>query len=314
MKDFLRDSIFLQKMIDAVPAMLFIVDRDVTIIHLNRAASQAVGSTNEKVLMKRGGEVLHCIYSYETPEGCGRSQHCPECVIRNSVNKAFEGQTVYDETAEMKLSHDGHVDDVFFSVAATLFNYKKNTFALVVLYDITRQKKTEEALSSANRLLEQQAMTDPLTGIYNRVKFDETLMKEISRSKRHEIPLSLVMFDVDNFKMINDTSGHHVGDAVLQELAAHISKRIRQDDYFARWGGDEFMILLTHNLLETAARFAEHLRADIERLRLGGLQRITCSFGVAQLRDEDDIFSLTKRTDEALYKAKASGRNHVEKS
>jgi diguanylate cyclase (GGDEF)-like protein len=157
-------------------------------------------------------------------------------------------------------------------------------------------------------------MTDPLTGIYNRLKFDEMLMKEISRSKRHKIPLSLVMFDIDHFKTINDTCGHHIGDAVLQQLTAHISKHVRKHDYFARWGGEEFMILLTHNALETAARFAEHLRAEVEALRIRGLQRITSSFGVAQLNDGDDIFSLTKRTDEALYKAKASGRNRVEKS
>lgn len=157
-------------------------------------------------------------------------------------------------------------------------------------------------------------MTDPLTGIYNRLKIDEMLMKEISRSRRHGIPLSLVMFDIDHFKTINDTFGHHIGDTVLQQLTAHIAKHVRKHDYFARWGGEEFMILLTHNTLETAVCFAEHLRAEIEALRIRGLQRITCSFGVAELTNGDDIFSLTKRTDEALYRAKASGRNRVEKA
>jgi diguanylate cyclase (GGDEF)-like protein len=310
MTDFVRDSNFLQKLIDSVPAMLFIVDHDVKIIHFNRAAAQVVGS--EKVLMKKGGEILDCINAGDIPEGCGRSPHCAECVIRNSVNKSFAGQAVYGELAEMKLSHGGRIDDVFFKVTATSFSHENDTFALLVLDDITAQKKTEEALSKANQLLEQQAMTDPLTGIYNRLKFDEMLMKEISRSKRHKIPVSLVMFDIDHFKMINDTWGHHIGDAVLQQLTAHISKHVRKHDYFARWGGEEFMILLTHSALEAAAHFAEHLRAEIETLRIRGLQRITCSFGVAQLKDEDDLFSITKQTDEALYKAKAAGRNRVE--
>jgi len=314
MSDFVGDSSFLQKLIDAVPAMLFIVDHDVRIIHLNRAASKLVGSSKEKVLMTIGGEILHCIYANETPEGCGRSQHCPECVIRNSVHNAFAGQAVYGETAAMKLSHDGRIDDVFFSVTTTPFSHENSAFALLILDDISAQKKIEEALSKANELLEQQAMTDPLTGIYNRLKFDEMFMKEISRSKRHKIPFSLVMFDIDHFKTINDTCGHHIGDTVLQQLTAHISQHVREHDCFARWGGDEFVILLTHNSLETAARFAENLRAEIEALWIRGLQRITCSFGVAQLNDDDDIFSLTKRADEALYKAKASGRNRVEKS
>jgi diguanylate cyclase (GGDEF)-like protein len=199
-------------------------------------------------------------------------------------------------------------------VTATAFSHENYTFSLLALDDITAQKKTEEALSKANQLLEQQAMTDPLTGIYNRLKIDEMLMKEISRSRRHKIPLSLVMFDIDHFKTINDTFGHHIGDTVLQQLATHIAKHVRKHDYFARWGGEEFMILLTHNTLDTAVDFAENLRAEIEALRIRGLQRITCSFGVAELMDGDDIFSLTKRTDDALYKAKASGRNRVEKA
>ncbi len=314
MNDFVKDSTFLQKLIDAVPAMLFIVDYDVRIIHLNRAASQVVGSAKEKVLMKRGGEILHCLHANATAEGCGGSQWCTECVIRNSVYRAFEGQDVCGEAAEMELSYDGSVECVFFSVTTTAFSHDNNTFVLLVLDNVTTQKKTEEALKKANQLLEQQATTDPLTGIYNRLKFDQMLMKEISRSKRHKIPLSLVMFDIDHFKTINDTCGHHIGDAVLQQLTAHISKHVRKHDYFARWGGEEFMILLTHNALETAALFAEHLRAETEALWIRGQQRITCSFGVAQLNDDDDVFSLTRRTDDALYKAKASGRNRVEKS
>ena len=311
MNEYVKDSAFLQGLIDALPAVLFMVDDDVRIVLLNRAASKVVGSTQEDVLMQKGGEVLHCICASESPEGCGHAQDCPECVIRNSVYKAFAGQAVYGEAAQMKLSRDGLIDDVFFSVTATPFSYGKSNFALLVLHDITEQKKTEEALNMAKELLERQATTDPLTGIFNRLKFDECLIKEMSRSRRHGIPLSLVMFDIDHFKNINDTSGHHVGDAVLQQLTAHVSKHVRQHDYFARWGGEEFMVLLTHNTLETAMRFAEHLRSEIENLQMRGTQKITCSFGVAQLEDADDVFSFTKRTDEALYRAKTAGRNCV---
>lgn len=172
-------------------------------------------------------------------------------------------------------------------------------------------EKAGEALHRANRLLEQQATTDSLTGIYNRLKFDDMLIKEIGRATRHHFPLSLIMFDIDNFKAINDSHGHHVGDKVLRQLTARIGTKLRKHDYFARWGGEEFMILLTHNTIETAALFAEHLRAEIEAFRIPDLQGVTCSFGVTQLNDDDDIFSLTKRADDALYKAKSSGKNRV---
>jgi diguanylate cyclase (GGDEF)-like protein len=311
MKDFIKESGFLQNFIDAVPSLLFIVDRDVRILHVNRAASRVVGPDKEIVLMKKGGDILHCIYAQETPEGCGHGQLCGDCVIRNSVNKAYNGESVNGETASMELSMDGNLSDVYFNVATTPFSYRDNRFVLLVLDDVTMQKKTFEALNRANELLERQAMTDPLTGIINRMKFDEMLMKEISRSKRHKIPLSLVMFDIDHFKIINDTFGHHIGDAVLQQLATHISTHVRKHDYFARWGGEEFMILLTHNTRETAAQFTETLRSAIEELRIRGHQRITCSFGVTQLNDDDDVFSIAKRADEAMYKAKAAGRNRV---
>ena len=311
MDEFIRESGFLQSFIDAVPSLLFIVDRDVRVLHVNRAASKVAGSEKEIILMRRGGDILHCINAQETPEGCGHGQLCSDCVIRNSVNTAFSGEPIYGETAAMELNRDGNTNDVYFNVAATPFTYKNNRFVLLVLDDITKQKKAYEALDRANQLLERQATTDPLTGIINRLKFDEMLMKEISRSKRHKVPLSLVMFDIDHFKIINDTFGHHIGDSVLQQLTTHIGKHMRKHDYFARWGGEEFMILLTHNTRETATQFTETLRSEIEELRIRGQQRVTCSFGVTQLNDEDDVFSIAKRADEALYKAKAAGRNCV---
>jgi hypothetical protein len=261
MENFIRESDFLQSVIDAVPSLLFIVDRDVRILHVNRAASRVVGPEKEIILMKRGGDILHCIYAQETPEGCGHGQRCADCVIRNSVYRAFDGEAVYGETAEMKLSHDGNISNACFSVTTTPFTYKNNRLVFMVLDDITKIRETYEELNRAYQLLERQATTDPLTGIINRLKFDEMLTKEINRSKRHKISLSLVMFDIDYFKIINDTFGHHIGDAVLQQLASHIAAKMRQHDYFARWGGDEFMILLTHSTLETAVQFTENLRA-----------------------------------------------------
>jgi diguanylate cyclase (GGDEF)-like protein len=179
-----------------------------------------------------------------------------------------------------------------------------------VRYAIERKRAAEE-LKQLNELLEHQATTDPLTGILNRLKFNNTLNAEIQRSKRYANPLSLIMFDIDHFKNINDSCGHHVGDKVLCEIVGLVNKNIRVHDFFARWGGEEFMILATNTEQGNARLLAENLRILIGRHHIQGVGIVTCSFGVAQLID-DTADLLTQRVDRALYQAKAHGRDRVE--
>jgi diguanylate cyclase (GGDEF)-like protein len=160
--------------------------------------------------------------------------------------------------------------------------------------------------------LEQQATTDSLTGIYNREKFDDSLNLEIDRAKRYGSPLSLIMFDIDYFKQVNDTHGHQVGDLVLVNLAQLIAKNIREHDIFARWGGEEFMILAPNIPLESAQQMASKLRALVEDTLFPVVGRLTISLGVTPFREDDTPRSLTKRVDDALYRAKRGGRNRVE--
>ncbi len=179
-----------------------------------------------------------------------------------------------------------------------------------IRYAIERKKAAEE-LKRLNELLEHQATADALTGILNRLKFNQTLNAEIQRSKRYAIPLSLIMFDIDHFKQINDSHGHHVGDKVLCEIVELVKENIRVHDFFARWGGEEFMILATNTEQDNARLLAEHLRLMIGQHQIQGVGRVTCSFGVAELiNDTED--QLTRRADRALYQAKANGRDRVE--
>ena len=135
---------------------------------------------------------------------------------------------------------------------------------------------------------------------------------EIQRTLRHGTPLSLIMMDLDFFKKINDTYGHLCGDCVLREITMLVNRTIRQYDLFARWGGEEFMILSPNNDMENARQLAERLRTEIEGFDFTSAHSVTCSFGVAEFREGDDIDSFTKRADDALYKAKDKGRNRVE--
>jgi diguanylate cyclase (GGDEF)-like protein len=121
-----------------------------------------------------------------------------------------------------------------------------------------------------------------------------------------------VLFDVDHFKVVNDTYGHQIGDEVLVRLSLLISSASRGVDLLARWGGEEFVILATGTDGSMASQFAEKLRAVVERAEFGVAGSVTCSFGVAEYAEGDSARTFVARADSALYKAKANGRNRVE--
>ena len=167
------------------------------------------------------------------------------------------------------------------------------------------------------KLLQEQmslmAFTDPLTHIFNRLHFSNFLESEIDRVKRYGGTFSIIFFDLDRFKVINDEYGHLAGDAVLKEVAEIVGNANRSADIFARYGGEEFIILTPSTDIAGALVHAERLRIDIENHHFNEINRLTCSFGVAEFKPEtDDMPTLFKRADSALYNAKKLGRNRVE--
>jgi diguanylate cyclase (GGDEF)-like protein len=170
--------------------------------------------------------------------------------------------------------------------------------------------------SAYHEAIHNMAITDGMTGIHNKRYFLEFLEREIAVCHRHGHPLTLVMFDVDHFKKVNDNFGHLAGDAVLKELAFRIRPRIRREDLFARYGGEEFACVLPSTALGGGIVFADHLRTIIEEKPcVFDAQAIafTISLGVTTLHRETgvDPASLIKRADENLYAAKRAGRNRV---
>ena len=158
-------------------------------------------------------------------------------------------------------------------------------------------------------------MSDGLTRAFNKRKFDEEMLREFERARRHDRPLSLVLFDLDHFKRVNDTHGHRCGDTVLEQIAALTTARLRPEQIFARVGGEEFGILSPETGIEGAETLAEKLRHDIEGFEIehGELRvQVTCSFGVAVLTEEmwrpEDLYDAA---DQALYLSKNGGRNRV---
>jgi len=179
----------------------------------------------------------------------------------------------------------------------------------------TLQRRDLE-LKKAMHDLQEQAITDPLTGLHNLRSLRELLPRELLRARRKDSPLAAIMIDVDHFKRVNDSLGHEAGDGVLRELGALLRKCIRGSDIACRYGGEEFTVILADATSEGARRKAEDIRAEVKRLELqhGGrpIGGLTVSLGVALFPyHADQATTLLRKADEALYQAKAAGRDRV---
>lgn len=166
-------------------------------------------------------------------------------------------------------------------------------------------------MKAVNRRLEELSFTDQLTSLFNRRRLYAELEKEFERTKRYDSTFSVIMFDLDNFKDINDTFGHQTGDKVLMEVASLIKKVVRSVDVISRWGGDEFLILCPETGLSEACRLAERLREKIAEYSFPGGIQVTVSVGVCEFSSKDNPEQLLSKVDEALYRAKSSGKNTV---
>lgn len=181
------------------------------------------------------------------------------------------------------------------------------------LDDARRQlAQQNDELQALARSLEKMATTDELTNAFNRRKFDQLIEAEVTRGTRYSTPLSLLMLDIDHFKRVNDTFGHEAGDAVLVAIAALVRSQIRAADSLARWGGEEFVVLMPTVDALGAAALAERIRAGVASHDFGPVGQVTISLGVAQYCAGETSDQLFARVDAALYRAKDSGRNRVE--
>lgn len=208
----------------------------------------------------------------------------PTLIHKVKLEKKHEIYIFVVDVAEIKNGKSGHI--------------------VVSLTDITE-------IENERKLFEVAASTDALTGIANRLKFNTILEQQIALSKRYKDPFSLILYDIDDFKRVNDTYGHHIGDEVLVLLTKSVSQNIRQSDTFARWGGEEFAIILPQTSEKEAVELANKIRENIEDLRFGEGFKLTCSFGVNEFDNEMNSDLFIQETDVLLYKAKTSGKNRV---
>jgi len=193
-----------------------------------------------------------------------------------------------------------NADMVFISLSLLLFLLS----VIIFIYMCNEQKRRKKIYENATH--------DALTGLYNRYAINSFFKHKIDEAKRYNKPLSIIFCDIDFFKKINDTYGHDIGDYVLKNIATILKNHLRSSDISARWGGEEFLVFLPETPLHEAQKIAQKLRKIIEDSLFSSVETVTCSFGVTELRKEEDADSFLKRVDELLYRAKENGRNRVE--
>ena len=241
-------------------------------------------------------------------------------VIKANIERRLKGEQFYFEytfNTFNTLTEKGKEKFILFHVQTIV--YQGRFVALAIFFDTTDKVLLERELEKEKLRFQELSETDPLTGIFNRRKLDIILDEYVKLALRYNMPLSLIMFDIDHFKEINDNYGHQIGDNILIELANLIKTNLRETDFFARFGGEEFMILMPETNLVYAKAKAESLRKLIEENVFKYIYRLTCSFGVVEYGKKDNlgntqdiIKSFIERVDNALYRAKENGRNRVE--
>lgn len=175
-----------------------------------------------------------------------------------------------------------------------------------------RLRYENEDMSERQDVLTTAAITDSLTGAYNRNMLNVALPREIERARRYGTPLAIILLDIDHFKRVNDKYGHQVGDRALVWVTERITSQLRDTDALFRWGGEEFLVLAPNIDLAAAGLAADRMRREIEQSPFEPAGRITCSFGCSEFRVGDTRDGLIQRADRALYLAKTNGRNRVE--
>lgn len=222
--------------------------------------------------------------------------------------------SLIDDLIEIKLERNPEwaVDQLMEMLIHQMAQEEDHQLNIKLLQEVIEKNRAMNLEMKAQMIeIERLSVTDTLTQLYNRKKMTEVIRENIAMFERYERPCSLIMFDIDHFKMVNDTFGHNMGDEVLRMVSSLSKESLRQVDWLARWGGEEFLILLTDTSLKGAYTTAEKLRVLFETSVFPHGNLMTCSFGISTIMPLDTLESLVDRADQNLYTAKKTGRNKV---
>jgi len=285
----LEEKAYRQNILD-LQENIVVVTNEQTPISVNKTLLDFYGCSSKEEFIQKYG----CICKTFLNEEGYYSTH-------NQENRCFWTQEIekLSQVEDVLVKIKGKERESIFTIKIAEFQ----SYYIVTLTDITQMSNDSNKLRHA-------AHFDELTQIYNRNMLHLLLDKKILTYRTQKRDFVLIMFDIDFFKKVNDTYGHLIGDEVLKGIVRIINAHKREEDIFARWGGEEFMLILDVTK-ERGIVIADELRKFIEMADFGEAKKITCSFGVTDFRENDTIKEMIKRADDALYEAKEGGRNRV---
>jgi diguanylate cyclase (GGDEF)-like protein/PAS domain S-box-containing protein len=294
--------------VDNIRDIIWEMDLNLTFTFVSQTIKEAAGYEADELIGRR-------LLDFITEESRAQTLANWQDNMRERMEKGIREIVLYDIQF---IAKDGSI--IWFEVSVKpVFKENRLTGYIGTSRDISEKKRNEnemkkciEELNIKNKKLEELANFDMLTGAYNRRKFEHYAKIYIEKKKKYAAPFSVIMFDIDNFKQINDDYGHKKGDQTLQELSRIVKHTIRETDKLFRWGGEEFIILLSETGLKNAYKVAEKVRVSIEGNPFDVAQRVTVSLGVGEYITDETSDQLVVRIDHALLRAKSSGRNHVE--
>ncbi|MDD3139347.1 MAG: diguanylate cyclase [Lachnospiraceae bacterium] len=275
------------EMIENSPVGILKCDTKGNLTYVNKKVIEILGSPSIEETKKINVFTFHLLEEY------GLSDILRECIQSPNTNaREFHYITKWGK-------------NVWIRAYARLLKEKDGISEIqIVMDEITEKKEMEEKLHYLS-------ITDELTGAYNRRYMKERIEEEIRRGENTEIRFTIIMLDIDNFKNVNDNHGHGAGDSVLELFTQGIKKEIRKADILARWGGEEFMVLLYNTSIQNTANLAELMRIRLSQIEILNVGSVTASFGIAQYHVGDTIDTLVKRADAMMYQAKKEGKNCV---
>ncbi|MGB3366769.1 MAG: sensor domain-containing diguanylate cyclase [Acidaminobacteraceae bacterium] len=284
------NEIKLERLFRNIPVGIFSLNSDLDYVEANKYFLEMFGceSFKEFELFYKSSE--SSIFESENAHKQARDEYSSQGSLDIEVKlKKITGEVFWANLMLYKIYDDFHLFD---------------NIAEGIIVDIQDKKNYELELVNL-------ATTDNLTGLHNRMYFDHLLEYEILRHEREQMPLSMVLLDLDFFKMVNDEWGHDVGDDVLRKTTLTIKNSIRKTDVMARWGGEEFIILLPNTSIEMAEILAENIRIIVENIKHDRVGTVTASFGVAEKKCDESSSTWFKNVDNAMFKAKEQGKNQV---
>ncbi|MBN2606547.1 MAG: diguanylate cyclase [Thiotrichales bacterium] len=276
------------QLISQIEDLIMVTDLSGKITYINKAFTQVTGYEEKDVLGQSPRILSSGQHSLDFYTNLWRTLLSGKSFRDIFINQRADGSVYYEDKTITPVCDDRGQISAFVSSSRV----------------ITEQVLKEKALKH-------QAEHDALTGLYNRYTLNMRLNQLMEQFKEDGIIFCVIFFDIDHFKQVNDTYGHEVGDIVLKQIAEIVDLHSRHSDVFARWGGEEFVLVVCDSDLEQAMKVAEVLRARIAESHSDSRPDVTASFGVAQVNQGDDLESLIKRADAAMYQAKQNGRNQV---